>query len=276
MARASKPITAINLGPCPTGVPSDQLIEVAAAGFKGVEITLASDGLLSCESSEDVCITLAKSVQGAGLKVSGLALPERTEANFASPEENVRRRAVEEIRCAMDRAVWLGAKLVIVSPGAVGEPDSAIPLARYEEAYTRSLDSFLFLRFEAEERGVRLACRNTRCRFLLSLPEMRDFIDRINSPWFGVCLSLGEILPIGYPQDWIAGLGHRIFSIHANDFRLGTPLGGGLCRLGDGDVDWPAVTGALGSINYRGPMVYDGPAGEFTVAKEELGKAVGV
>ena len=70
---------------------------------------------------------------------------------------------------------------------------------------------------------------------------------------------LGNILKIGFPQDWIAILGARVRRIHLKDFKVAVGNIDGFCQLGDGDANWPAVISALKQAGYDGPLTYEGP-----------------
>ena len=80
--------------------------------------------------------------------------------------------------------------------------------------------------------------------------EMRDFIDKIDSPFVGSYLDIGNTVANGYPEHWVQILGRRIKKVHLKDYRREA---GGLCGFVDllaGDVNYPAVTEALASVGY--------------------------
>src|SRR6185503_1124987 len=111
---------------------------------------------------------------------------------------------------------------------------------------------------EAEARGVVIGIENVWNHFLVSPIEMRDFIDRINSPWVAAYFDVGNVLRYGIPQDWILTLGKRIARVHVKDFKTRMGTIEGFCPIGDGDVDWPAVTAALHFVGYNGPLTFEG------------------
>jgi hexulose-6-phosphate isomerase len=81
---------------------------------------------------------------------------------------------------------------------------------------------------------------------------MARFVDEIASPWAGVYFDVGNVLRTGFPEHWIPILGDRIRRVHFKDFRLAVDNLGGFVGLLQGDVDWPAVRGALVGIGYTG------------------------
>ncbi len=120
---------------------------------------------------------------------------------------------------------------------------------------------------DADDRGVHIGIENVWNRFLLSPVEMRDLIDRVNSPWVGAYFDIGNAMAFGYPQDWIRTLGRRIIRVHAKDYDLTRPGTAGFdCPLGDGSVDWPAVMAALHEVQYEGPMTFEGPGEPVRIA----------
>jgi L-ribulose-5-phosphate 3-epimerase len=159
----------------------------------------------------------------------------------------------------LDRARWLGARMLIVSAGVVGEWNAPRPAARYEDALFRAHAALRTLALEAEARNVMLAVENGFERFLLSPVEMRELIDHVNSGWVRVGLNVGNALAFGYPQDWIDTLGSRIVCVHARDYRVAAGTPAGLCAPGDGDVEWPAVVAALRRMYFDGPVIDPGP-----------------
>ena len=234
--------------------------EASAAGFEAFEPVIAEQGELTFNTCEKECRQFAETIRDAGLDVASLASGATWQYNLGSPDSGVRAKGRELIVSALDRAAWLGAPVFLVVPAVVGGWRDARPLTSYADALSRCYDQLRRLAGEAEARGVAIGIENVLNRFLLSPVETRDLIDRINSPYVGVYFDTGNVMPLGYPQDWIDTLGGRILRIHVKDYRLGDrDRQGGGCPLGDGDVDWPAVVTALARVGYDGPLTYEGP-----------------
>jgi hexulose-6-phosphate isomerase len=245
----------------------EQLLDQAArAGFQGVELGIGVDGPLTYATPEADCRQLALAARQAGLTVSGLVAQGFREITFTSPDLETRQTARRRTVAALERARWLGAEAVTLVPGMVGDRDSRQPAAAYEEAYTLALEALSSLRFPAERFAIRIACENDWNRFLLSPLEFRAFIDEINSPWVGICLDIGRVMPFGYPQDWMVTLGHRVFRVCCTDYGDGGLTRGNLVPPGRGCVDWPAVLDAFRRVNYNGPLTYEGSGGFAEIA----------
>ena len=91
-------------------------------------------------------------------------------------------------------------------------------------------------------------------KFLLSPPEMDNYIRGFQSPWVKAWFDVGNVLLYGYPQDWIRTLGKSIVKLHVKDF-MRTKEGYAWVNLGDGDADWPAVRAAFAEIGYAGSVI---------------------
>jgi L-ribulose-5-phosphate 3-epimerase len=194
--------------------------------------------------------------------------------NYGSDDPAIRLRAHDLTLAMLDRAAWLGTDAILVVPAVVGRWDQPVPEVAYQDALNRTFEALHDLAPEAEQCGVVIAIENVWNRFLLSPVEMVELLDRVNSPWVGAYFDVGNVMAIGYPQDWIATLGRRITRVHLKDYKLekgtgpmcaehppGRPGKSDLspfCPLCEGDVDWPAVMKALSQAGYDGPLTYEG------------------
>ncbi|WP_289140775.1 sugar phosphate isomerase/epimerase [uncultured Brevibacillus sp.] len=71
----------------------------------------------------------------------------------------------------------------------------------------------------AKEKKAVIGVENIWNQFLLSPLKMRDFIDKIGSPWVRVFFDVGNVVAFGYPEQWIRILGKRIVKVHFKDYR---------------------------------------------------------
>ncbi len=239
----------------------EQLAVTASTGFAAIELVLSDDGPLRPDTPLHECTALAQKAADRGVRIAGLATVDFWQINYASPDEADRRRAVELTLSMLDRAAALGAGAILVVPAVVGMAADVRIRVGYADALQRVFDALSSLRHEAEARSVTIAIENVWNRFLLSPVEAADLIDRVNSPFVGFYLDVGNVLAFGYPEDWITTLGGRIARVHMKDYDLSRPGMAGFCPLGEGSVDWAAVVGALRSVGYTGPLTYEG-AGE--------------
>jgi len=239
------------------------LVEAARAareaGFEVFEPTLEADGPLAVTTPQREIHDLGEAIRAAGLEIHALACGLTMRWPFTSPDPAIRQRAAEIVLAGLDRARWLGADVLLVVPGRLDDPaDPRRPVVGYEDALWYASELLTELSHEAETRGVTVGLENTWGRFLISPVEMREFIDRIGSPWVGVYLDVGNVLAYGYPQDWIRTLAGRLCGLHAKDFKLSIGTKAGFCLPGEGDVDWPEVLAALKQVGYKGPLTCEG------------------
>jgi hexulose-6-phosphate isomerase len=121
---------------------------------------------------------------------------------------------------------------------------------RYDIAYERAAEAFSVLSRDAEREGVKIGIENVWNRFLLSPVETARLVDEVGSPFFGVYFDVGNVIYIGYPEQWIEILGKRIFKIHLSDYRYSQAGLGAFVDLFAGDVNFPAVAKALKQTGY--------------------------
>ena len=151
---------------------------------------------------------------------------------------------------------WLGARTLLTIPGAVDiffKPDA--PVLSYDIVWERTTEGLRRVLPLAETLGVSLGIENVWNKFLLSPLEMARFIDSFDSPAIGAYVDVANILPYGYPQQWLKILGRRVVGIHFKDFRRAVGTIEGFVDLLEGDVDWPEVMAAIMEIGYDGPLV---------------------
>ncbi len=263
-------LTAINAWTFePELTPREQISTAADADFDGIELVIARNGSITFDTSLEDCEELARAAADQGLKIVSLASAEFWQTNYADPDQAIRREAAELTIRMLDRAVALGAEAILVVPAVVGKATDARPRVSYADALHRAFDTLRGLRHEAEQRGVTIALENVHNRFLLSPLEAAELIDRINSAYVGWYFDTGNIMAVGYPEDWIATLGGRIKCVHVKDYDLSRTGRDAFCALGEGSVDWTRVAAALRQVGFTGTLTYEG-AGEPAEIRRRL------
>jgi hexulose-6-phosphate isomerase len=223
------------------------------AGFEGIELALCSDGEISMTSSDEELLSIRAYADQLGIKIpslsSGLCWTDSLTAD--DPEE--RQRAFDMVVRQLYCAKMIGAETILVIPGCVNA-EFAAPgrVEDYAQTYDTALESLEAVKGHAAACQVEIALENVWNKFLLSPVEMRDFIDKLDSPWVGSYFDVGNAVANGYPEHWIRVLGQRIKKVHFKDYRAAAGGLHGFVDMLAGDVNYPEVMKALGEVGYDG------------------------
>ena len=222
-------------------------------GFEGIELGIASQGVLTHNTSQAECKEIVREAQKHGLEISGVASGESWTTSPTANDEDVRLKIIDFTQKALQVSHWLGSDAYLFVPGAVEVfflPEAEV--IPYDVCYQRASEAISQLVPVAEKLGVAIAVENVWNKYLLSPLEMRDFVDNFNTSQIGVYFDVGNVLLTGYPDQWIRILGSRIKRVHIKDFKRSVGNSDGFVDLLEGDVDFEAVKQALSEINYDG------------------------
>ena len=227
--------------------------QASKMGFEGIELGIASQGVLTHNTSQDECEEIVREAEKHGLEISGVASGEGWTTSPTANDEDVRLKIIDFTQKALQITHWLGSDAYLFVPGAVEVfflPDAEV--IPYDVCYQRASEAISQLVPVAEKLGVAIAVENVWNKFLLSPLEMREFIDNFNTSQVGVYFDVGNVLLTGYPDQWIRILGSRIKRVHIKDFKRSVGNADGFVDILEGDVDFEAVKQALSEINYNG------------------------
>lgn len=230
----------------------DKFRLVKELGFDGVEMDSPND----LDRRE-----VLRARDTVGLPIPGVVDSVHWRKTLSDPDPAVRAEGLQGLRRALDDARAYGASTVLLVPAVVNKDVS------YADAYQRSQSEIRKALPAAERAGVKIAIENVWNNFLLSPLEMARYIDEFESPWIGVHFDIGNIVNYGWPEQWIRILGHRILKTDIKEFSRDKRDKEGLwqgfkVKLGEGDVDWPAVRKALNEIGYSGWGAAEVPGGD--------------
>lgn len=224
---------------------------IKQAGYDGVEPVLSESGYLNQSTTEQEILEIRKMAQENGLEIPSVGVWSLWENNLVSHDPKIRRKALDIVKKQIECAALMGADTILVVPGYVGCDFASRPeRIRYDVAYDRCVTAFRDLAPFAESAGVNMGIENVWNRFLLSPLEMKRLIEEVESPRMGAYFDVGNVMYIGYPEDWIEILGSHIKKIHLSDYRTGQAGLGAFVDLFAGDVDFVKVAEALGKIGY--------------------------
>ncbi len=216
------------------------------AGFDSIEFNMAEDGVLGFEAKEAEVRQIAEMAERIGVELSSLSTGLGWQYPLTSPDPAVREKGLEAVRKQLQIASWLGVDAILVVPGLVTEETP------YDQAYERAQEALRQLLPDAERLGVKIGVENVWNKFLLSPLEMRQFIDELGSPYVGAYFDAGNVLVMGFPDQWIRILGKRIVRVHVKDFKTHIGNIAGFCNPLQGDVPWTRVNASLREVGYDG------------------------
>ena len=243
----------INIWSFPAGTLAESFALAKDAGFEGVEVGLLAEGEVSLKSTEKDLLAVKKSAADNGIELYSVATGLYWDHWLTSDCPEERATAKDIVKKHLEVAKTLGCETILVVPGSV-HAEFAAPgkVVDYEDAYNRALEALCELKSEAEKLQVSIGIENVWNQFLTSPIEMREFIDKIDSPYVGSYFDVGNVLFNGHPEHWIKALGSRIKKVHFKDYRVAAGGLHGFVDLLAGDVNYPAVVEALKAIGYDG------------------------
>lgn len=178
-----------------------------------------------------------------GLPVHGLVDMKHWEVRLSSPNEETRENGRQILEQAIRDAKSFGGDSVLLVPGKVSGPDET-----HDDVWSRSIEQIRKVLPLASRLGVRVLIENVWNGFCETPELLCDYLDEIASPWVGSYFDIGNVRKFGPSEDWIHVLGSRIVKLDAKDWGKDN----GFCKIGDGDVNWPAVREALTEISFSG------------------------
>ncbi len=249
----------INQWSFPAGMSLREIMELAkTTGYDCFEPAFDEQGELCLNSTDQQIIAIRDMAQDIGLPLCSLASGLYWKYSPTDNDPAVREQSLRIIRRQLEAAKLLGVDTILVVPGSVRGGNDPVD---YDVAYDRALESMEKAKDDARDIGVCIGVENVWNNFLLSPLEMRDFIDKLDSPFVGAYLDVGNLIKLGFPEMWVKILGHRIKKVHVKDFRRDVGNSGGFVDLLSGDVDFVKVVRALKEVGYDGPLTAEMGAG---------------
>ena len=183
----------------------DLFARARETGYDGVELGIGTGCTCELSEPEENCRAIAHQAQQCGTQVRSALLADSAAVRLGTTNH-------EPVRSAVRRCRWLGAESLRLIPAAVGAaPDGTG--RTYQDALNETYSGLEAVHVDFERCGVVAGIVPCRHRFLLSPPEFRELIDRVNSPLIGAALDYGACARIGEPTDWITTLQHRLAAV---------------------------------------------------------------
>lgn len=186
---------------------------MAKRGFGECELSISPAGALTLDADPNECAAIAGAFRSAGVRVAALYADLGGEHGIFSRARAVRNEAEQVIVSMLRRAAWLGADLLSLSSPDL-PPEGASPDGlRSAEILTEAARALSRIGAEAETYGTRVAVSAPRTGSPSGLIEMGELIDRVNSPWVGVCLNADRCPREIGAAEWADELGWRLAAI---------------------------------------------------------------
>lgn len=229
-----KLLTAVKWGMIDLKAPAiDKFRLCQELGYDGMELISPNNPPIS---------ELQAASAATGMPIHGVVNDRHWEVRLSAPDQATRDAGREILEQALRDAAAMGGHAVLLVPGAVNEE------ATHEQVWSRSVAEIRKALPLAASLGVRVLIENVWNGFCETPEQLRDYLDEIDSPWVGSYYDIGNSQKFSPSENWIRVLGTRIVKLDVKDWGVTA----GFCKIGDGDVNWPAVRDALAEINYTG------------------------
>ncbi len=231
--------------------------DAKGAGFKAIELAVATEGALSVQADQATCERYAELAEKHKLSLETVATGIAWGLSPTDPDETVRERSIAAHAAALQRGAWLGATAMLMVPGAITIPwqPNHRPV-RYDRAMQWCKQAITRLAETAEHVGVDLCIENVWNGMFYSPLELAQFVDAVGSSRVGVYLDVGNLIGCHqHPPHWIELLGKRIRRVHIKDYKKSPGGLSGFCELLEGDVPWKETMAALRAIKYDKTLV---------------------
>ncbi len=160
---------------------------------------------------------------------------------------------------SIEAAAVLGAKSIVVHAIKTNEAPADVDFTEYNYRYYKTFEPY------CEKFGIKIAVENLFYRdkkrecfkgVLGNPAELSAFIEKLDSPWFTVCIDVGHASLVGYePEDFIRGMKPGLVTalhIQDNDY-----LGDRHILPYTGKLNWYNIMHALKDIGYDGELNFE-------------------
>jgi L-ribulose-5-phosphate 3-epimerase len=237
--------------------PFDAIKLAKEHGYDALELCIGEAGTqFGLDATEKRCQELVAAAGEAGIVMKTTASGLYWQRSLGDPDPKIRAAAKDDLTRMLSISSWLGCKVHLTIPAAVDVfflPDR--PAQNYDDCIKWGREGIAELLPHAEAVGVKMGIENVWNKMLITPGEMHWFLGSFNSPWVGCLFDVGNIIPFGYPEQWIRSLKEKIIAIHFKDYRRSVGTADGFVDLLEGDVNFPEVMKALGEIGFDGPLV---------------------
>ncbi len=234
----------------------DAIHAIKDAGFAGVEILADAPHAYPDAIDAKLTDTLVKALDETGLAVSNVncncsfgywkdAPPEPYfEPSLISPNQKHRADRTRLILKSLDFAKNIGARNISITSGRLL---GGMPPEKAAGQFTESIKPILD---RAGALDIKVGIESEPGLYIEYAAELREWIDKLNHPWFGANLDVGHSQVIGESiPDAVKLLAGRIWNLHVEDIP-GRKHYHMIPGAPGGTLDWTQLRDALRVINY--------------------------
>jgi sugar phosphate isomerase/epimerase len=227
----------------------DVLPLVHGHGFKAIEISTAPSHLDITDLAR--LRTLRSRIDDLGLRVHSLHAPFGHDVNITSPEEPLRRAALDRLESAADALALLGGRLYVIHPG--GEDQRWV--WDRERRLALSVEGLTEVWRTCRSRGLTLVVETPLPHLLGG--QAADFawiLAQLPREGTGICVDTSHCALAGSLFSAIASADGRLVHVQASDNGGHTD---DHLPPGKGVIDWVAVGSALETVDYEGVFMLE-------------------
>ncbi len=232
---------------------ADAMQAAAAAGADGVELVFADARAVAELTQPDRMAEIVAVAAAVGIAIPSIALDANASTDGLLRETDATEAAMDQVRAAMAGAVELGAKTILL-------PFFRKAAIEQESDLGVLCDALAEFGDEADEKGLTLGVES-----MLSANRKIYLSDRTGGIGVRHYYDVGNVLIRRLdPATELRDLGaDRICQLHFKDVLVaeGRPPEMNL-RMGQGQVDFPAIVRSLRAIGYDGWICLETPGGD--------------
>ncbi len=229
----------------------ERLSKAAQAGYDFVEMSIdESEGRLQrLEWSAGEIAAMRSAIANAGIPIFTMGLSAHRKYPLGSADPQLRSKAFEIFRQAIELASELGVKVIqVMGYDVFYEPSTPDSGARFLEGLHQGA-------CWASSVGVMLALENVDVPFVNSVEKAMRIVQVVNSPWFQIYPDMGNLAAAGYdPVSQLQLAKSHLVGVHVKDALPGVVRG---VPFETGIVPFHDVFKALEEMGFWGPLAVE-------------------
>ena len=228
-----------------------RLVAAAAAGYDFVEISIdeGDERLARLEWPAAARRALHDALSGAAASIDTMCLSAHRKYALGSASPDLRRRALEIMRRAIDFAAEFGIRIVQVAGyDAHYEPRTEQTEALFFQSIVQSAEW-------ARQSCVMLAVETVECPLVDSVEKALRLVEAADTPWFQVYPDIGNLTAMQKDVTRELELGGKhMLGLHLKDATVGVFR---KIPFGQGIVNFDAAFRTLHRIGFKGPFMVE-------------------